>query len=55
MTGVQTCALPISRDPQVAWILDETMYLDLESGKRCKAGSIKVPAGGYRWLYKTFK
>jgi amylosucrase len=43
-----------SKDPQIAWVHDETMYTDLESGRRCKAGSVKVPAGGYRWLYKKF-
>ena len=43
-----------SQEPQIAWIHDETMYTDLETGRRCKAGSVKVPAGGYRWLYKRF-
>ena len=43
-----------SQEPQVAWIHDETMYTDLETGRRCKAGSVKVPAGGFRWLYKRF-
>ena len=43
-----------SKEPQVAWIHDETMYTDLETGRRCKAGSVKVPAGGFRWLYKRF-
>ena len=53
--GEQLLALfNFSRDPQVARVLDETMYHDLDSGKRCKAGAVKVPAGGYRWLYKKF-
>ena len=43
-----------SKEAQVAWIHDETMYTDLETGRRCKAGSVKVPAGGFRWLYKRF-
>ena len=35
--GEQLLALfNFSRDPQVARILDETMYHDLDSGKRCK-------------------
>ena len=41
-----------SRDPQSTRILDEAMYSDLESGRRCKAGAVKVPAGGYRWLFR---
>ena len=43
-----------SKDPQNAWIRDDTMYTDLATGHRCKAGTVKVPAGGYRWLYKKF-
>ena len=43
-----------SKDPQTAWIHDEDMYSDLTGGKRCRAGAVKVPAGGYRWLYKRF-
>ena len=43
-----------SKEAQVAWVHDETMYTDLETGRRCKAGSVKVPAGGFRWLYKRF-
>jgi amylosucrase len=43
-----------SQEPQTAWIHDETMYTDLETGRRCKAGTVKVPAGGHRWLYKRF-
>ena len=43
-----------SQEQQTAWIHDETMYTDLETGRRCKAGTVKVPAGGYRWLYKRF-
>ena len=43
-----------SRDPQAAWIHDEEMYTDLTNGKRCRAGSVKLQAGGYRWLYKRF-
>jgi amylosucrase len=41
-----------SRDPQEAWVFDEGTYRDLDSGKRCKAGSVRVLPGGYRWLYK---
>ena len=41
-----------SKDPQAAWVFDETMYTDLAGGRRCRAGSVRVPAGGYRWLYK---
>ena len=44
-----------SRDPQAAQIHDETMYTDLETGRRCKAGTVRVPAGGYRWLYKKMQ
>ncbi len=43
-----------SRDPQVAWLHDEEMYSDLASGKRCKAGAVKLQGSGYRWLYKRF-
>jgi amylosucrase len=41
-----------SKDPQTAWIHDESTYTDLESGKRCKAGAVKIPSGGFRWLYR---
>ena len=43
-----------SQEPQTAWIHDETMYTDLETGRRCKAGTVKIPAGKHRWLYKRF-
>ena len=43
-----------SKDTEIALIQDETMYTDLESGRRCKAGAVRVAAGGYRWLYKQF-
>ena len=43
-----------SGDPQTAWVHDEEMYTDMMTGKRCKAGAVKVPAGGYRWLYKKY-
>ena len=41
-----------SRDPQTVRIIDENMYSDLTGGHRCKAGAVKVPAGGYRWLFR---
>ena len=43
-----------SQEPQTAWIHDETMYTDLETGRRCKAGTVNIPAGKHRWLYKRF-
>ena len=53
--GEQLLALfNFSGEPQTAWVHDETLYSDLAGGRRCKAGSVKVPALGYRWLYKTF-
>ena len=41
-----------SKDPQNAWIRDDTSYTDLATSRRCKAGSVKIPAGSYRWLFK---
>ena len=41
-----------SKDPQNAWVRDDTSYNDLATGRRCKAGSVKIPAGSYRWLFK---
>ena len=41
-----------SKDPQTAWVHDVSIFNDLANGHRCKAGAVKVPAGGYRWLYK---
>ena len=43
-----------SKDTEIALLQDETMYTDLESGRRCKADAVRVAAGGYRWLYKQF-
>ena len=42
-----------SKDPQVAWVHDVSMFNDLATGHKCKAGAVKVPSGAYRWLYKN--
>ena len=41
-----------SGNAQTVSVPDGEMYRDLADGKRCRAGSIKVPAGGYRWLHR---
>ena len=41
-----------SREPQTAWIHDEAMYKDLAGGRRCRAASVKLAAGSYRWLFR---
>nr|AHF24012.1 amylosucrase [uncultured bacterium Contig1756] len=41
-----------SRDPQSVAIPDAGAYKDLAGGRRCGAGAVKVPAGGYRWLFR---
>ena len=44
-----------SKDPQAACVFDESLYTDLETGRRTRAGMLEVPAGGYRWLHTRMK
>ena len=44
-----------SREPQTAWLCDDNLYQDLAGGRRCRAGSVKLPAGGFRWLYRKME
>ena len=43
------------KDPQAACVFDESLYTDLETGRRTRAGMLEVPAGGYRWLHTRMK
>lgn len=44
-----------SDEPKTAWISeDDGMYEELFTGEKLKAVHVKLPAYGYRWLYKRF-
>ena len=42
-------------EPQTAWIREDAVYLDLLEKKDRKAGAVKIPAGGFRWLYRKME
>ena len=53
--GEQLLALfNFSDQPQKAWLRDEKIYTDLISGKEGDAGTVRLDAGGFRWLLHTF-
>ena len=41
-------------EEQTAWVRDLEMYTDLITGENRNAGTIPLPAGGFRWLWKTY-
>ena len=53
--GEQLLALfNFSDEPQKAWVRDDKTYTDLISGKEGDAGTVRLEAGGFRWLLHTF-
>ena len=53
--GEQLLALfNFSGEPQKAWVRDDKTYTDLVSGKEGDAGTIRLEAGGFRWLLHKF-
>ena len=53
--GEQLLALfNFSDEPQKIWLRDEKTYTDLISGKEGDAGTVRMEAGGFRWLLHTF-
>ncbi len=53
--GEQLLALfNFSDKEQTAWLRDEKQYVDLIDGAHSDAGTVKVPAGGFRWLLHQF-
>ncbi|MDO5327468.1 MAG: alpha-amylase family protein [Clostridia bacterium] len=53
--GEQLLALfNFSDKEQTAWLRDEKQYMDLIDGAHSDAGTVKVPAGGFRWLLHQF-
>ena len=53
--GEQLLALfNFSDEPQKIWLRDEKTYTDLISGKEGDAGTVRMEAGGVRWLLHTF-
>ena len=53
--GEQLLALfNFSDEPQKAWVRDDKTYTDLISGKEGDAGTVRLEAGGFRWLLHKF-
>ena len=44
-----------SGNPQTVSVPDGDTYRDLADGKCCRTGTLRIPAGGYRWIYKRFQ
>ena len=53
--GEQLIALfNFSETGKNAWLRDDKTYLDLMTGETVPAGTVNVPANGFRWLHYTF-
>ena len=53
--GEQLLALfNFSDQEKTVWLHDDKQYTDLFTGESGDADSVKVPAGGFRWLLHTF-
>ncbi len=53
--GEQLIALfNFSETGKNAWLRDDKTYLDLMTGETVPAGTVNVPANGFRWLLHTF-
>ncbi len=40
-------------DEQTAWVQDPTRFVDLLTGEQRDAGAVKLPAGGFVWLFQS--
>ena len=45
---------PCSVTTQKAWVRDDKAYTDMISGKEGDAGTVRLEAGGFRWLLHKF-